>query len=400
LIESLAAMTKNEKQWAFVGWTLWLLAGVVISVVVGVNPQHRTVTPIYHDAVGNWWAHRDLYTDPSGFNYLPSFVPFFAVFSWLPFLAADLLWRWSALLGLAVGLWLCCGSMASASRGWGFALATIVALPMSLASLRNGQSSAQLGASLVLAAWCLQTERWNWAAVWLSLSLVCKPLGIPAIGLALVAFPQVWWRLAMGVSIVTGLPYFFGTPAYVTEQYTGFVRNIFQCFDPGPTPFADLNGILAPFNLKLTGIPSLVVRVLAGGVMAVACLTMRWPGTDVRRTLFWLGFTGSYIMLFTPMNEVNSFVMLAPGLALWAWWYLEHGFTRTAQAIVLMSLTMVLLPNLVRPLFGHLAGNQFGMFWSPLMTVGFLGLLAQRMKSTPPEPRHKPAILEYEAAPQ
>jgi hypothetical protein len=374
---------RTERRWAWIGWALWLIPGLVIAVLVAVQPHHRTVTPIYHEAVANWWARQPVYTGPSGFNYLPLFLPLFGLFGWLPFVVCDVLWRWAALAGLGIGLWRCSGLMVDRNRFRAFTIVTVLSLPICLSALRNGQSSAQLAASLVLATWCLHTQRWGWATLWLCLSLVCKPLGIVAVGLALMTFPRLWWRLAIGLAVVAAAPYLFGPPAYVNGQYAAFAKNISQCFDTSRRSFADLNGILMVLNLKLTGLPSLIVRAAAGAALAVACWFAGTFGADLRRAFLWLGFTGAYIMLFTPMNESNSYVMLAPALGLWAWWHVEHGATRTAQALAVMALTMALLPNLIRPVFGRVPGNQFAKFWDPFMALIFLGILLWRMKPAP-----------------
>ena len=80
-------------------------------------------------------------------------------------------------------------------------------------------------------------------------------------------------------------------------------------------------------------------------------------------------------MLFNPMNEENSYSILAPALGAWAAFFLFSPEARNARglgwAIVIMALSMGLLPNIVRPLFG----NHFALIWHPCMTLVFLALL-------------------------
>jgi hypothetical protein len=80
-------------------------------------------------------------------------------------------------------------------------------------------------------------------------------------------------------------------------------------------------------------------------------------------------------MLFNPMNEENSYSILAPALGAWAAFFLFSLEGRNARglgwAIVSMALSMGLLPNIVRPLFG----NYFALFWHPFMTLVFIALL-------------------------
>ncbi|WP_300320802.1 glycosyltransferase family 87 protein [Accumulibacter sp.] len=373
-------MTDVERRWNWMAWGLWLITIAVIAAMVIGSPLERSMTPGYHHAVANWWARQPVYTGPTGFNYLPIFLSLFGLFAGLPIVAGELLWRAVAVVGLYAGLWRYCGVLAVGDRQRAFAVITALSLPLCFSALRNGQSSAQLAACLVLAAWCLHRQRCWWATLWLSLALVCKPLGLPAIGLAVMAFPGLWWRMAIGVAVVLVGPFLFVPPDYATGLYVDFANNLAQCLDPGGRTFADLNGVLRPFGLTLDGMPSLLVRVAAGLAMAAACWFTRRLACQTDRALLWLGFTGIYIMLFTPMNEANSYVMLAPALALWAWRYLEQGATRTFRVFVALCVTMMFLPDLVGLAIGKQGGHEFGKFWNPLMTLAFLAILAWRMR--------------------
>ena len=371
---------KQNRNWQRIAIALWLIPAIAIAGWILSNPLNRSMTPIYHDAFANWLTHKPVYSGSAGFNYLPVFIPFFGLFAWLPLVVCEILWRYVALAGLGVGLWRFSGIMATTDRYRAFSIMTLLSLPICLSALRNGQSSAQLAACLVLAAWCLHRQRWWWSTLWLCLALVCKPLGIPAIGLAVMAFPRVWWRTALGVLLIAGAPYLLAPASYVNELYIAFANNMTDCFNPEGRTFADLNGVLMALNLKLSGMNSLVVRIAAGGAMAIGCLTMRNLGSDIRRALLWLAFTGIYIMLFTPMNEGNSYVMLAPSLGLWAWWYVENKEIWMARIIGLMLVMMVFLPDMVGMALGKFYGNEFAKFLYPLFTLIFLGMLIQRMK--------------------
>jgi hypothetical protein len=65
-----------------------------------------------------------------------------------------------------------------------------------------------------------------------------------------------------------------------------------------------------------------------------------------------------------------------------------------------MSLTMFLLPDLIGLILGKDNANQFGKFWNPLMTIGFLGILLVQMKRLPITNRQNPNKLGHGSAPQ
>jgi hypothetical protein len=115
--------------------------------------------------------------------------------------------------------------------------------------------------------------------------------------------------------------------------------------------------------------------VLAGGVTAVLWW---WGARRLREPLpgLWLyALATAYLMLFNPMNEENSYSILAPALGAWAAFFLFRPEARNARglgwAIVIIALSMGVLPNIVRPLFG----NHFALIWHPSMTIVFLALL-------------------------
>lgn len=378
-------MMKIKRGWdsPWLAWTLWATPVLIITIMIAVGLLNRGVTSHYHLAVTNWWLHQSIYTGSKGFNYLPTFVLFFSFFDWLPHTFSEILWRWVGAGGLFIGLWLFTGIFATQNRYQAFIIVTILSLPLGVSALRNGQSSAHLAASLVLAAWYLHNHRLWWGTFWLSMALVCKPLAIPAIGLAVVMFPGLWWRIAIGGIAALICPYAFAPVSYVNDLYASLAVNLTDCFDPigpGRRTFADLNALLKIFDIRLSGLSSLIVGTTTGIAMAIGCWFVRGAGAGIRKAMLWLALSGIHIMLFTPMNENNSYVILSPSFGLWALWFLANGHKRLAQTVAAMSLTMLFLPDLVGIAYGINRGNEFAKFLYPLMTVLFLGVLLPQIK--------------------
>ncbi len=366
--------------WRWIAWFLWLGTLITITVMLLVNGLDRSMTPIYHLAVDHWQTQQPLYYGSKGFNYLPAFVQVFSPFHTLAIPAGDILWRWLAVGGLSWGLWKCVCLISVENRDRAFAFVTLLSLPLSVSALRNGQSSAQLAACLVLAAWYLHHQRFTLAAIFLSVALVCKPLGIPAIGLAVMIFPGLWWRIGIGMAFVVMVPYMFAGPNYVNNQYLSFIPNLIDCMDPvGERTFADINGVLRAFDLKLGVSVLFWVQLATGLTLAVSSILYRRLGNDVQRTLIWLALSGIYIMLFTPMNEGNSYVMLAPALGLWAQWHFEQKRVSVAWIITAMSVSMAVLPDIARLIMEKEIGSDFVKFWYPLMTLFLFGILVRQM---------------------
>ncbi|MBK9956528.1 MAG: DUF2029 domain-containing protein [Rhodocyclaceae bacterium] len=300
---------------------IWLLVWLLIAALLMANGLSRSVTPIYHRAVDHWQAGQALYYGPKEFNYLPVFVGLFWPFHRLPIPVGDIVWRLMAVSGLIVGITSITRLQPCREHGKAALIVTLIALPLSVSALRNGQSSAHIGALFILAASALNHGRWNLAALLLSLALVCKPLAVPMIGLALILFPHVRGALALGTLAVFFVPYAWAGVDYVNEQYLLFFRDIVDCMDPtAGRSFADINAILRMFGYELDSTSYFRWQVLVGLLLAAICFFSRKHLSDFPKTLTLLGLGGGYIMLFTPMNENNSYVMVAPVLALWACW--------------------------------------------------------------------------------
>ena len=84
-------------------------------------------------------------------------------------------------------------------------------------------------------------------------------------------------------------------------------------------------------------------------------------------------------------STANSYAVLAPVLALIAWWHFSHGARGVGGVLAAMVLSMGLLPEPLRPLFG----NSFSLAWYPAMALGFVGVLVWTVFG--PRPAQTPA---------
>jgi hypothetical protein len=228
----------------------------------------------------------------------------------------------------------------------------------------------------------------------MALLTAIKPLGVILLLLAPIFYAPLRWRLPLVLLGLAVFPFLFGPPAYVSSQYQAAWHNLQACAVVTEHRFADINGLLRTFGTAFPPEVSKLVRVLAGGLTAGAWW---WGARRLREPLpgLWLyALATGYLMLFNPMNEENSYSILAPALGVWGAFFLFSPLGQNARGlgwvIVTMALSMGLLPNIVRPLFG----NYFALFWHPLMTLVFLALLGYfvwQMAPRPEEPGTAPA---------
>jgi hypothetical protein len=357
---------------------------LVLSVLSALRPLHRSVTLSYHDATTHWWARENIYVGPSGMNYLPHFVILYSPFHFLPLPVCEVLWRLCAAGALAGGLWALIRRLFPTEPESPFFWATLVTMPLCMNSLRNGNANAVFGGVVLLSIVALVDRRW-WLAVGLMiLATALKPLGIVLLMLAPLVYAPVRWRLPIGIAGLALFPFLFANPTYVIGQHREAWHNLQSCAVVSEHRFADINGILRTFGTEFGPTVSKLVRVLSGGLTAIL---FWWGARRLRFSLSCLWFYALatiYLMLFNPMNEENSFVILAPAMGAWAALFLFSREDKNARTmgwlIVAMALSMGLLPNIVRPLFG----NHFALLWHPTMAIVFLLMLIGFVQRTKP----------------
>ena len=361
----------------------WLISFLVIEIMVASRPLKRTVTPLYHTASANWWAHKDLYDGPKGMNYLPHFAVLFSPFYALPSPAGDLVWRGVAMGLLAYGSWRMVRRYFQDRAMGTFLGISALMLPICLGAIRSGQANATFGGLMLCAVACLQDRQWWGSAVLMGLATMVKPLGIVLMLLAPAVYPMMFVPVIGSLAGCLLFPFLFASPDYVVSQHQLFLKNLGSCAEVSENRFADISGIIRALGGELPEKVSKLLRVGAGGAFLGLCYFGGKRVQEPARSLWLYALAAGYLMLFNPMTEHNSYVILAPALALWAVWLLrDEASGRLGWSLAALIVSMGLLPSLVRPWLG----NNFGLVWSPLVTLVFLALLTWWIfRSKPPQ---------------
>jgi len=384
--------------WKMAGWLAWVLPLLVISFIVIHNPARGSVTPVYHDEV-DLWFHRQ----PLQLFYFPQFVLLFAPFHLLPSPLGDVAWRWMATAGLGFGLYYLLRNSFPNSNWRAFALVSLASMPLMLGSIRNGQANAQLAAALVLAAVCMLRQRWWWGTLFLMIAIITKPLGLAAAGLAFVVFPQMRWRLPAGIFLLFALPFLFGPPSYVAGQLAASVQKLKQCevlsewrysgqahslADQEATlsavaeaaalsPKSDISGLLIHLGIPFAGFPATLTRIAAGLMVAGVCWLIAASRDKLQSVSIWFTASPVWLMLFNPMTETNSYVILAPVFGWWIWYFVENKKVRLACGLAMLCLSMPVLRNVIEACVGSQYANAFADAFFPAVTI-ILTVVASR----------------------
>jgi alpha-1,2-mannosyltransferase len=300
-----------------IAWLLWALLFVVASAST-LAGRSREVTHHYRDASHHWFRGEELYANTGhGFLYFPQAAILFAPFAYLPFYAGEVAWRAVILLVFAAGV---CRLTRLAGRTAGidfFPLTTMFCLPLAFSSERNGQATLIMAGLMMLAAVDLADRRWWRAALYLSLGVAIKPLGLVMLLLAAVLYPATTWRLAICVGVLAIAPFSTAKPAYVLSQYADCIQMLGHAVDRGrEANWAQLFGMLQVAGVSVPPIWQTVLRLLA----ALATLALLWhaqrrlPGAWAATYCYLLAVC--FLMLFNPRTENNSYSALAPAIGI------------------------------------------------------------------------------------
>ncbi len=299
------------KMWK-AGIFLWVVFALVLAGIVAAQPDRRTVTPEYRGAAEKWWASEPgIYRGKSGFLYLPQAAVLYTPFAALPKRVGEPLWRVAVLSLLAAAIAGICKRLSPEKSGSLFFLATLLVIPASLSCARNGQNNLPLAAIYLLTATALAEKRWNLSAFFLVLSLALKPISLVPILLVAATFPATILPLGIGMVLLFASAFLHPSPAYVFEQYKEFGESLLRSGRPAKHDFCDFAGMFRTFGILLPPAFQILLRAAFAGFalwLARRTLTIK-NGWDPAYSILLLAVT--YLMLFNPRTESNSYVMLA-----------------------------------------------------------------------------------------
>ena len=295
---------------------IWIIYGVIIAAVVAAQPGRHTVTPEYQGASEHWWGgEKSLYTKKNGYLYLPQFAMLYTPYNLLPERVGEPLWRLTCLAVLASALGATVSRVSKCKPQAAFLAATILVLPATFASARNGQVNLPLAGLFLFIALALARERWWAAAGLLALTLVLKPIAAAPLLLCAALYPKLRLPVIASVVVMIAAPFLHPKPAYVAGEYLAFFKNLNQAGNPTRQTWCDFAGMLRAFSISIPPPVQLAVRGAAG----LATLWLCWRAVRsldrLRAAISVMLLSVVYLMLFNPRTETNSYVMLAAFVA-------------------------------------------------------------------------------------
>ncbi len=337
-------MAKVRQSWDWGGLALWTGGFVVILVMAGMAPDHRSVMRAYRIASDMFLAGKPLYDldIAMGYLYSPAFAVLYVPFMKLGPVIGDSLWRILGFAVLTYAVWRQVRTIEPENRLWMFSYALFLAVPITAGALRNGQATILLaGACWLLVLSALEGRRAE-TFLWATIAVVAKPtalivfLLVGAIRLRLVPI------LALSLLFVLALPYAFAPADYVNQLYHDFATLMTSMSVDKSTAFemADFTAPFTTLGLPVSTQAATVVRIIAA---VPTLLLVLWYDRYLDRRLAGLAVfltAAFYMSVFNPRVEYNTFALLAmpAGVALAVIWDNEEGgILRGILAIALFA---------------------------------------------------------------
>lgn len=369
---------------ALIAWAI-LLAITILRPLA--RPATGTVFTTYAKAGEEFAAGRRLYDVPHPntdlFRYSPAFAAGFVPFSWLPLSVGGLVWRLLSatvfLTGLAAWKRRLCPD---ASNGAFF----LFAIPLSIASLHNGQANTIVAGLLLWSTASAANGRWVVAGALVAGATLLKIYPV-AYGALLVLLAPVRFGLPLAGILAAGfaLPFALGTPEYVRDQYRLWVESLGNDDRSGFALHAGLQDVQMLLRVLGVHVPLAsyrLVQLATGGAIALFVLMKLWQGRD-RRDVALDAFSlyACWLLTFGPTVETSTFIFLAPIMARelvdrrdQAKWACQVAVA-SAALFIAIRLSLALMPRSM-----HQPFIALGMYpvAALLMTVAVCGRIANR----------------------
>ncbi len=306
----------THRQLQYIAFTLWAATGITVAIFILTSPGTRTVTPIFWEASKHWIQGKDIYSaNGIGFLYFPHSAILQIPFTSIPFVVAELLWRFIGLGLCGYACRLLADQLPTMSKQSAFLTISLFTIPLLWESLRNGQMNVIVTATLTIVAVLVAQDKIKKAVLVCILGLAMKPyLAVPLL-LIIGVFPRRTISISIaGLTLLFVAPFFFQSPDYVLRQYAACIDSLKVSMTRGQDLYyAYLFGMLKVFTLSISSLAQFVVSIIAAmGIYGVSLYAERKSGKRLQTAMMMLLLSTSYILLFSSRTENNTFCLIAP----------------------------------------------------------------------------------------
>ncbi|QPC96028.1 DUF2029 domain-containing protein (plasmid) [Mesorhizobium sp. INR15] len=336
-------MTISKPVFDRLGLCLWIVGFLVTALLAQLSLDTRSVVFVYRNGAEAFVAGRPLYNVQleMGYLYAPAFAAFYSPLLALGHHLGDVVWRAICFGVLMLAVLRQVRKLGGHDLNWLLSFGLVLALPMALGAIRNGQATILLtGACWLLTMSALEGRRAE-TFLWASLAIIAKPTAIVMMLLVAALRPRLIPVLASALLVVLVIPYAFAPLGYINDQYRDFFQMLVSMAVDRSGPFepADFTSVFASAGYPIPERDATTVRVITALMTLSAVL---WFDRKVERGPAGLAIfvlAAFYMCVFNPRVEPNTYAMIAvpAGVAIALLWREEReGALRVALATALV----------------------------------------------------------------
>jgi hypothetical protein len=320
---------------ARLGFGLTACALAAIAIMVVIDPVSRSVTPVYISAATKFFHHENFY-DPqasNGFLYSPTFALMFSPMTVFGPTVCNLLWRALCLVALAFAMLRAARRLDSGRDALEIVgVALLFALAGAAGAVRNGQSTPLLLAASFLAFEAAYDRRFAWSALWATLAIIAKPPGIVVWLLIGGTRPRVIPWLLGFLALALLAPFAFAEAKFVEFLYGQFAEML---SDATPelgrgAQWTDFMAIIRALGVSLDAKAVDAIRVVAAAATLAGAFALMRGKDYLKGAVLPATLACSYMLLFNPRAEINTYILMAVPYGLLAAYLLRKTASRYA----------------------------------------------------------------------
>ena len=412
--EGLTARWLAIDPWMRTALGLYLLLTLATCARSALQPHRGSVFPVWKLAGHDWLTSHDLYDDKQGgdpirfgYRYSPLVAGLFTTCDLVPERLGNVVWRIFNIAAFlaALGWWLNKGlpfECSQLQRG----LILLMAAPLALGSLNNGQVNLLLIALMLAAVTACGVGRWNVASLCLGLAIMLKIYPVALALLLVLVYPKrLGFRLLIALALLAAVPFLMQEPSYVVRQYQLWFGRVahgdsYRRFWPLADSYRDVWLLIRAWEMPIDLHRYTQLQLAGGGFCAAVTLAAVLRLGQGRETLFAvLAMVTSWMLLLGPAPESCTYVLAVPTIGTWLI-HTADGRNRPAHYLAAGGYGLLLLcvvAGTYSPTIRLYQASGLQPIGVILYSVGFVGTLAGRL-IRPVRPAVAPGLAEIAPA--
>lgn len=291
---------------------LWLCYILIICLLVLFSKTIHFASSTYFQAAANWLTEKPLYgSQPISFIYFPQTAMVYSLFSKLPTLLYEILFRLFTLSFLWYGLYRFSKLNPYGKAPFFFFIMSVVTMILGLEAALIGQLNILVVDGMLLIAVAILDEQWWIAALTGVVIFMLCPAMLVMLLLTRTLYSSVLVRaifLLIGAII---LPFFFQHAEYVWQQYAG-LHKLAVAVTGTDLQWPQLWSLLGHLGIILSAQWQAIISLILGVGLFILCAQIKDTFARPQYCVILYSMAAIFLMLFNPHTTMMDYIIIAP----------------------------------------------------------------------------------------